>query len=142
MKGINDALFNDIMIQSGLAHLQLRSFSAAEAILGKVAPELVPFCNPKLYNSEIVAHLSDTKLPERNDINSVLWDRIKTLERIELTRQALMTFPESKHDVPFEELPIPDENVIIQAIMHHPLAKLARIDGKNKRVVFCAYFGA
>lgn len=142
MRGINGALFNDIMVQSGLAHLQLRSFSVAEAILGRVEPGLVPFCNPKLYSGEIVAHLNDTELPERNDINSILWDRVKALEQIELTRKAMMTFAESKHDVPFEELPIPDERVIIQAIMHHPLAKLARIDGKNKRVIFCAYFGA
>lgn len=130
------------MIQSGLAHLQLRSFSMAEAILGRVAPELIPFCNPKLYGGDVVDSLSDTELPTRNEINSVLWDQIKALEQVESTRKAIATLSESRHDVLFEELPVPNECTISQAIMHHSLAKVARIDQGNRRVVFCAYFGA
>lgn len=142
MKAIDGVLFDEIMIQSGLAHIQLRSFSMAEAILGRVAPELIPFCNPKLHSGDVVAFLNDNELPARNEINSMLWDRIKALEQVESARRVIMALSESRHDVSFEELSVSDERVIAQAIMHHPLAKVARMDQGNKRVVFCAYFGA
>lgn len=142
MKHADNALFTEMTIQSGLAHLQLRSFSAAEAILGRVAPDLIPFCNPKLYGEEILTVLRDTPLPARNEVNASLWDRIVEHEQVELTRKTIMTVIESRHEVLFEELPVTNENVIARAIMHHSLAKTVRMDQRSGRVLFCAYLGA